>query len=111
VFHVNWFRQDADGKFLWPGFGENLRVMKWVVDRVSGRAPARETGIGYMPEPKDLDMSGLDLPAGTLEELLAVDTAAWRHEIEDLGKEFATYGDRLPAELERERKTLLDRLR
>jgi phosphoenolpyruvate carboxykinase (GTP) len=111
VFHVNWFRQDAGGKFLWPGFGENLRVMKWIVERVAGRAPARETGIGFMPTAADLDTAGLDLPAGTLEELLTVDAAAWRHEIEDLGREFATYGDRLPAELERERQHLLDRLR
>jgi phosphoenolpyruvate carboxykinase (GTP) len=84
--------------------------MKWVVDRVRGRAPARETGIGFMPDPKDLDMRGLDLPAGTLDELLAVDAAAWRHEVEDLGREFAAYGDRLPAELERERQALLRNL-
>jgi phosphoenolpyruvate carboxykinase (GTP) len=110
IFHVNWFRQDGDGKFLWPGFGENLRVMKWIVDRVAGRAPAVDTPIGWMPRAADLDLAGLDVRATTVDELLQVDVGAWRHEIEDLGKEFAQYGDRLPAELERSRRELLSRL-
>jgi phosphoenolpyruvate carboxykinase (GTP) len=110
VFHVNWFRQDGDGKFLWPGFGENLRVMKWIVERVAGRAPALDTPIGWMPRAADLDLAGMDVNEPTVQELLNVDVAAWRHEVEDLGAEFAQYGDRLPAELERSRRELLARL-
>jgi phosphoenolpyruvate carboxykinase (GTP) len=110
IFHVNWFRQNAAGKFLWPGYGENLRVLKWITDRVSGRAGAAETAIGYMPRPSDLELSGITLAAGALEELLAVDAGAWRGEVEELGRYLAEYGERLPPALEQEVGEILARL-
>jgi len=102
IFHVNWFRQDAGGKFLWPGFGENLRVLEWILDRVAGRATAVDTPIGHMPAPADLDLSGLAIGRDALDDLLSVDRAAWREELTGLGAEFAKYGERLPPALLRE---------
>jgi len=99
IFHVNWFRQDAQGKFIWPGFGENLRVLKWITDRVAGRAGAHETPIGYMPRREDLDLRGLALPTQALDELLSIDESAWRVELDQLAGELAIYGERLPAVL------------
>jgi phosphoenolpyruvate carboxykinase (GTP) len=96
VFHVNWFRQDEDGRYLWPGFGDNLRVLRWVIDRCTGRAGARETAIGFLPEPGDLDVTGLDIDAATLAMLLEVDPAAWRAEMDDIARYLAEFGDRLP---------------
>src|SRR6187399_3442397 len=81
VFHVNWFRQGADGKFLWPGFGDNLRVLSWMLDRVAGRAGAQETAIGNLPRPSDLNLKGLDLQQAVVEELLSVKQDAWRKEV------------------------------
>jgi phosphoenolpyruvate carboxykinase (GTP) len=108
IFHVNWFRQDKAGKFLWPGFGENLRVLKWMIDRVEGRAGAHETPIGYMPAREDLDTTGLGLAPATLDELLAVDAPAWRDDLAHLGGEFDQYGARMPEAL---RSELYDVLR
>ena len=99
IFHVNWFRQDASGKFLWPGFGENLRVLEWMLARVTGKVAARDTPIGYMPEARDIDVAGLALAPSALEELLSVDAPAWRAELASLAREFGQYGDRLPAAL------------
>ena len=83
VFHVNWFRKDDDGKFLWPGFGENMRVLKWIVDRVRGRAQGKETPIGWTPHYEDINWR-LDIPArDTFDELQNVDRAAWRREVMD----------------------------
>ena len=81
IFHVNWFRKDADGKFLWPGFSENMRVLKWIVDRAHGRALGRETPIGWMPRYEDIEWTGLDFPAEKFDELQAFDRAAWRDEV------------------------------
>ena len=106
VFHVNWFRQDKDGRFLWPGFGENLRVLRWVIDRCAGRADARETPIGFLPEPRDLDVSGLALGEDTLRQLLEVDPEAWRTELDDIAGYLGEFGSRLPDTLTLEhRKT------
>src|SRR5271166_6178666 len=80
IFHVNWFRQDAGGKYLWPGYGENLRVLRWVIDRCKGSARAHDTAIGHLPNPADLDLQGLDIAPGALEELLAVDPKLWEEE-------------------------------
>ena len=99
IFHVNWFRQDADGNFLWPGFGENLRVLRWIIDRCEGRVEARDTPIGYLPAAEDIDTSGLEIDPGVLETLLKVDTQQWRKEIEQVGEFLENYGDRVPKEL------------
>jgi len=109
VFHVNWFRQDAAGKFLWPGFGENLRVLKWMIDRVQGRAGAHDTPIGYMPAREDLDTSGLELSATTIDELLKVDAPAWKSDLDHLVGEFDQYGARLPDRLRHELGDVLRR--
>jgi phosphoenolpyruvate carboxykinase (GTP) len=99
IFHVNWFRQDQNGRFLWPGFGENLRVLRWIIDRCSGRVGARETPIGFLPTAADLDLSGLTLPSDSLAALLGVDNESWRHEIDDIESYFREFGDRMPREL------------
>jgi phosphoenolpyruvate carboxykinase (GTP) len=97
VFCVNWFRKDADGRFLWPGFGENARVLAWVFRRCQGRAEARETAIGFLPRPEDLETDGLDITPGALEQLLAVDEDGVRAELAQVREHLARFGDRLPA--------------
>jgi phosphoenolpyruvate carboxykinase (GTP) len=110
IFHVNWFRQGHDGKFLWPGFGENLRVLKWVVERCQGRGQAVESPIGHLPAAGAIDTTGLSVSPETMKELLSVDAADWRPEATAIGEFFAKFGDRVPPELERQRKALIDRL-
>jgi len=97
IFHVNWFRQNAAGKFLWPGFGENLRVLAWILDRCAGSAGAVDTPIGHMPRPGDLDTAGLDISQEALAELTAVPNSAWRQEIADLRRYLLEFGSHLPA--------------
>lgn len=98
IFHVNWFRKDSDGRFLWPGFGENMRVLEWIVQRCQGQVDAHDTAIGGMPLPAELNTEGLDLgPA--LDSLLAVDAAGWRVEAEEIGAYLRSFGDRLPKRL------------
>jgi phosphoenolpyruvate carboxykinase (GTP) len=97
VFFVNWFRKGADGKFLWPGFGENSRVLKWVVDRIEGRDTAVETPIGRLPAPGALDLSDLALRDGAMDELLALDLDGWLDEVGLIREHFARFGDALPA--------------
>jgi phosphoenolpyruvate carboxykinase (GTP) len=99
IFQVNWFRKGSDGRFLWPGFGENLRVLQWIVDRCAKRVGARETPIGLLPYPEDLDLRGLESLNGALDELLAVDPAAWRDELADIGRYLDSFGKRLPEAL------------
>ncbi len=110
IFHVNWFRKDGEGKFLWPGFSENMRVLKWVVDRAHGRALAKETPIGWVPHYEDINWKGLDFPKEKFEALQAFDHAAWRDEV--LGHEelFLDLHDRLPPEMIYERELLICRL-
>jgi phosphoenolpyruvate carboxykinase (GTP) len=110
IFHVNWFRQDRNGKFMWPGFGENLRVLKWIADRCDGRVDAIETPIGLVPRKQDLDVSGLDLDSSTLETLLSIDPAAWRQEIDAIGKYLDEFGSRVPGQLREELKGVAKRL-
>jgi phosphoenolpyruvate carboxykinase (GTP) len=110
VFHVNWFRKDEDGKFLWPGFGENMRVLRWVVERVHGRTQGRETPIGWVPRYEDLDWSGLKFPREKFEELIAVDRAAWRKEVVAHEELFINVHDHLPPEMIYERELLICRL-
>ncbi len=111
IFHVNWFRKGSDGGFLWTGFGDNLRVLEWILDRVDGKVGARETPIGYLPRPEDLNLEGLDIDADQLNELLAVDRIAWAHEINEIGSYLDSYGARTPGPLKREQKRIADALK
>jgi len=106
IFHVNWFRLDEDGKFMWPGFGDNMRVLNWILDRCEGKAGAEETAIGYLPKKEDLDLTGLDIDDKALSELLSVDKAVWKEEAAGIEEYFAQFGDKLPKELARELETL-----
>ena len=99
IFYVNWFRKSGEGRFLWPGFSDNSRVLKWMCDRVDDRVGARETVIGLMPQEGDLDLSGLELQAEDLRELLDVDRKAWKAEVPDIEQHFALFGSRLPGRL------------
>jgi phosphoenolpyruvate carboxykinase (GTP) len=99
VFYVNWFRTSSDGRWLWPGFGENSRVLKWMCDRVAGKVGARETPIGYMPEDGDLDLTGLDISAEDIAELMEVDTEAYKADLEKGEAFLAKFGDKVPARL------------
>jgi phosphoenolpyruvate carboxykinase (GTP) len=110
IFHVNWFRKDDDGKFLWPGFSENMRVLKWIVDRVHGRAQGRETPIGWTPYYEDMEWAGLDFPREQFEKMQDVNLVAWRKEI--LGHEelFIDVHDHLPPEMIYQRELLICRL-
>jgi phosphoenolpyruvate carboxykinase (GTP) len=110
IFHVNWFRKDASGRFLWPGYGENCRVLKWVFERVVGTAKAVDTPIGRLPAPGALDLSGLDLPAAALEELLRVDIERWNLEIPIMRKHYERFGAKLPQGLRDELSALEQRL-
>jgi phosphoenolpyruvate carboxykinase (GTP) len=111
IFHVNWFRKGAGGDFLWPGFGDNSRVLKWVFERCDGTAKADETPIGLVPAEGSLDLSGLDIAGDELAELLGVDVEGWLEEIPKLRAWYATFGRRLPAELSAELDGLEARLR
>jgi phosphoenolpyruvate carboxykinase (GTP) len=97
IFYVNWFRKDADGKFLWPGFGENSRVLEWVFRRCDGEVDADETPIGLVPKPGELNTDGLSIDEDTLRELLSVDTDQVRDELPQVREHLAKFGDRLPA--------------
>jgi phosphoenolpyruvate carboxykinase (GTP) len=111
VFNVNWFRKSADGKFLWPGYGENMRVLKWIVDRCRGRVPADETPIGWMPEPADIDLTGLaDYDPANLAEALAVDLEDWKREVLMQDELFFRLYSDLPKELIFQRELLISRL-
>jgi len=110
VFHVNWFRKDANGKFLWPGFGENMRVLKWIVDRARGRALAKETPIGWMPHYEDIDWTGLAFSPEKFEELQHFDRAVWRAEVIGHEELFLDLHDRLPKEMVYERELLICRM-
>jgi phosphoenolpyruvate carboxykinase (GTP) len=110
IFHVNWFRTDENGKFLWPGFGENLRIVEWILARCRGEVSAKQTPIGYLPDAKDIDMSGLTMPDGAMDKLLAISPQDWASETEAVGKFFETFGTRMPDELWGQQKMLLKRL-
>jgi phosphoenolpyruvate carboxykinase (GTP) len=97
IFRVNWFRRDADGRFLWPGFGENMRILKWVVERIRGAGRATESPIGSMPAPGAIDLDGLDVTPARLAEALRCDAAEWRDTLSDLGQFYDQFGPRLPA--------------
>jgi phosphoenolpyruvate carboxykinase (GTP) len=110
IFNVNWFRKDANGKFLWPGYGENVRVLKWMLDRIEGRAAATETPIGFVPTPDSLTLDGLDISRNALDELLRVDPNDWSDELDATAKFFEKFGSRLPKEIRTEHHALSERL-
>ena len=106
IFHVNWFRQDDDGTFLWPGFGENLRVLRWIIDRCENRIGAAETPIGYLPLDGDIDTSELDISAETMRELTTIDIERWKTENRNFADYLDTYGDRVLAALRSEQQRI-----
>ena len=107
IFNVNWFRTDDEGHFIWPGFGDNMRVLNWIIDRCEGRAEAVETPIGYEPKPEDIDVEGLgDVTTDTVKDLLTVDKALWKEEVKGIKEFYAKFGDKLPKELESQLATL-----
>jgi phosphoenolpyruvate carboxykinase (GTP) len=110
IFHVNWFRKGADGKFLWPGFGDNVRVLKWILERVEGRGSAQETPIGHVPTRNALTLDGLNISPDAAEELLRVDGEDWEQELVDSKEFFQKFGDRLPREIRDEHEKLSGRL-
>ena len=110
LFHVNWFRTGEDGKFMWPGFGENLRVLDWIIKRCREDVNAVKTPIGYVPAPDTLNLEGLDMPDGVMEKLLSVSTADWVEEVNGLEEFYAKFGDRLPGEIWDELRALKNRL-
>jgi phosphoenolpyruvate carboxykinase (GTP) len=99
IFFVNWFRRDEDGRFLWPGYGENSRVLKWIFDRVDGKGSATKTSIGYLPAPADIDTAGLDIAINDLEEILSVDEKGWKEALPQIRDHFAQFGSKLPTQL------------
>jgi phosphoenolpyruvate carboxykinase (GTP) len=111
IYYINWFRTDENGKFLWPGYGENSRVLKWIFERCEGKVNAVDTPIGRLPSPGDLDTKGLDLPPGRVEKLLNVDIEGWLAEVPRIREHFAKFGDRLPRGLHQEVEELEGRLR
>jgi phosphoenolpyruvate carboxykinase (GTP) len=110
IYHVNWFRRDTQGRFLWPGFGENLRVLAWMLDRCTGNGGGIDTAIGALPRPADLNMTGLDVSPEALNGLFTVDPQLWRQELADIGTYLAQYGSRLPPKLLRELDVTNERL-
>ncbi len=99
IFNVNWFRTDDEGNFVWPGFGDNMRVLNWIIDRCEGKADADETAIGYVPKPEDIDLTDLDMDIETLKDILTVDKAVWEKEAAEIEEHYKKFGDKLPAEL------------
>jgi phosphoenolpyruvate carboxykinase (GTP) len=110
IFYVNWFRKTADGRWLWPGFGENSRVLKWMCERVGNKTEAVQTPIGLLPKLGSLDLKGLKIDERDIHELLRIDMDAWKAEIPDIEKHFAQFGDRLPARLKKQFDALKERL-
>ena len=99
---MNWFRRDADGKFLWPGYGENVRVLKWMVERIRGGGQAQETPVGYVPAPGALDLDGLDVTPTQLQAALRCDSGEWLTALQDLDEFYGSFGSRLPATIARQ---------
>ena len=110
IFNVNWFRTDDEGNCVWPGFGDNMRVLNWIIDRCEGKADAMETEIGYIPRPEDIDLTDLDMDMDTLRSILKVDKEAWVKEAAEITEHYKKFGDRLPKELEEQLAALKSRL-
>ena len=110
IFHVNWFRTDSEGNFIWPGFGDNMRVLMWILARCEGKAEAVETAIGYLPNAEDINIEGLDISLDTIKELLSIDKQSWLDDIANIKEFYELVGDRVPCELKEELAALEDRL-
>ena len=110
IYFVNWFRKDQNGKWLWPGYGDNSRVLEWICERAEGKGRAQKTPIGNLPTADGLDLSGLDLPAADLKQLLAVDAAGWKREVDDVAANYARLGSHLPKALNEQLDALRQRL-
>lgn len=111
IFSVNWFRMDDDGNYLWPGFGENIRVLKWIIDRANNSVGAKETPIGLIPNIEDMDMKGLDIPKENMDKLFNIDKDGWLKEVDDISEFFKKFGDRMPKELWNELKHMKKNLK
>ena len=111
IFHTNWFRQDDEGHFVWPGFGDNMRVLEWIINRCEGKVGAQETAIGYVPNAEDINLEGIkDFDIETLKSILTVDPALWMEDVKGLEEFYADFGDRMPAEMTNQLNALKDRL-
>jgi len=110
IFSINWFRTDENGKFIWPGFGDNIRVIKWVIDRINGKSGARETPLGLLPDLKDMDLSGLNIPQEKLERLFAIDPSEWTGELQEIEKYLSGFGKQMPEEIWQEYRALAEKL-
>ena len=110
IFSVNWFRTDETSKFMWPGFGDNIRVIKWIIDRVQGKVAAKETSLGLLPNLTDLDLSGLHISQGTLKKLFEVDPSEWTAELQDIEKYLSQFGSHTPEAIWEEYKILAEKL-
>ncbi|MBN2546269.1 MAG: phosphoenolpyruvate carboxykinase (GTP), partial [Spirochaetes bacterium] len=111
IFFVNWFRKDKNGKFIWPGYGENSRVLKYIIERIEGKDVGKETPIGIIPKEKDIDISGLSISKESLEELFKIDIDGWQKEIKSIEEFYNKFGDRMPKELYEELKILKEKLK
>jgi phosphoenolpyruvate carboxykinase (GTP) len=110
IFQVNWFRKDKQGKFLWPGYGENMRVLKWIIDRAQGQVGGQETLLGWVPKAGDLDLSGLDVPAEVVDEATSINLGEWKSELQSQAEFFEQFGDKVPKAMLLQRQLLLSRL-
>lgn len=110
IYSINWFRTDENNKYIWPGFGENIRVMKWIIDRVNGTVGARKTPLGLIPELKDFDLSGLDIPKEKIEKLFAIDPAEWTAELQDIEKYLGQFGSHMPEAIWQEYRSMAEKL-
>jgi len=111
LFMVNWFRKGGDGKFLWPGYGENMRVLKWILDRSHGRVGAQESILGYLPRLEDLNLAGLDIRMDDIRAAMKVDLGEWESELESQQEWFDKLGKTMPRALQLQRDLLLDRVK
>ncbi len=110
IFNVNWFRKNSDGKFLWPGYGDNIRALKWIFERLEGKDNAVETAVGYVPKPGSIDTEGLNGIEKSMPEILKTDKNEWLAEAELITTHYASFGDRLPSELKIQFEALKARL-
>ena len=110
IFHVNWFRTDDEGHFIWPGFGDNMRVLMWILNRCNGKVDAVETPIGYVPKAEDIELDGLDITLDTVRDLLSIDKEAWKADAANIREFYALVGERVPDTLYKELEALEKRL-